>query len=139
MSSAYAPGATQLAAQLGVSETVSLLGVSLFCVGLSLGPVIAAPLSETFGRLIIYRLSLPVSVLFIIGSAVANDMASIAVCRFFAGAFGSPALSVGGGTMADIWPPALFGPASVTFLLAPFMGPSVGAFILSTSFLADGF
>lgn len=129
MSSAYAPGATQLAEQLGVSETVSLLGVSLFCVGLSLGPVIAAPLSETFGRLIIYRLSLPISILFIIGSAVASDMASIAICRFFAGAFGSPALSVGGGTMADMWPPSLYGPTTVTFLLAPFLGPSLGRFL----------
>ncbi|KKA21423.1 hypothetical protein T310_4544 [Rasamsonia emersonii CBS 393.64] len=134
MSSAYAPGATQLAEQLGVSETVSLLGVSLFCVGLSLGPVIAAPLSETFGRLIIYRLSLPISILFIIGSAVASDMASIAICRFFAGAFGSPALSVGGGTMADMWPPSLYGPTTVTFLLAPFLGPSlapvIGGFVV---------
>jgi MFS family permease len=126
MSSAYAPGATQLASELHVSETVSLLGVSLFCIGLSLGPIIAAPLSETFGRLIIYRFSLPISALFIIGSAVADDMASIAVCRFFAGAFGSPALSVGGGTIADIWRAEMFGPATGAFLLAPFLGPSIG-------------
>ncbi|KAL1967742.1 hypothetical protein VTN77DRAFT_2999 [Rasamsonia byssochlamydoides] len=134
MSSAYAPGATQLAAQLGVSETVSLLGVSLFCIGLSLGPVIASPLSETFGRLIIYRLSLPISILFIIGSAVASNMATIAVCRFFAGVFGSPALSVGGGTLADMWPRSMFGSATVTFLLAPFLGPSlapvIGGFVV---------
>lgn len=123
MSSAYAPGALQAAEELGVSETVSFLGVSLFCVGLGLGPMIGAPLSESFGRLITYRLGLPISVLFLIGSATANNIGAVVICRFFAGVFGSPALSVGGGTLADLWPSASRGPSTALFLMAPFLGP----------------
>ena len=126
MSSTYAPGASLTAAEFGVSETVSLLGVSLFCLGLALGPTIGAPLSETFGRLIVFRLGMPIAVLFSIGAAVSNSIGAVLVCRFFAGVFGSPPLSIGGGTIADIWPPATRGPATTLFVMAPFLGPCIG-------------
>ena len=126
MSSAYAPGASQAAAELGVSETLSLTGVSLFCLGLSLGPMIGAPLSEEFGRLGVYRFGFPIAILFLIGSAVSNNIGAVVICRFFAGVFGSPALSVGGGTMADLWEPSRRGPATTLFVTAPFLGPCFG-------------
>lgn len=126
MSSAYAPGAKATGQQFHVSETVSLLGISLFCLGLAFGPMIGAPLSETAGRLIVYRLGLPIATLFLIGAATSKNIASEVICRFFAGVFGSPALSVGGGTMADMWPPARRGPATALFVMAPFMGPCIG-------------
>lgn len=126
MSSAYAPGAKATGEQFHVSETVSLLGISLFCLGLAFGPMIGAPLSESAGRLIVYRLGLPIATLFLIGAAVSKGIASVVICRFFAGVFGSPALSVGGGTMADMWPPARRGPSTALFVMAPFMGPCIG-------------
>ncbi|KAL7946945.1 major facilitator superfamily domain-containing protein [Trichoderma barbatum] len=129
MSSAYAPGAKATGQELHVSETVSLLGISLFCLGLAFGPVIGAPLSETAGRLIVYRLGLPIATLFIIGAAVSKNIGAVVICRFFAGVFGSPALSVGGGTMADMWPPARRGPSTALFVMAPFMGPCIAPII----------
>lgn len=126
MSSAYAPGAKATGEQFHVSETVSLLGISLFCLGLAFGPMIGAPLSETAGRLVVYRLGLPIATLFLIGAATSKGIASVVICRFFAGVFGSPALSVGGGTMADMWPPARRGPSTALFVMAPFMGPCIG-------------
>ncbi len=88
--------------------------------------MIAAPLSETAGRLIIYRFSLPLATLFVVGSAVSNSLASVLVCRFFAGFFGSPALSVGSGTIADIWGPRHRTRATCFFVTAPNLGPSLG-------------
>ena len=126
MSSIYAPGYKQIMVEFNVSSSVSLLGVSLSCLGLAFGPMIAAPLSETAGRLIIYRLSLPISALFVLGSAVSDSLASVLVCRFFAGFFGSPALSVGSGTIADIWVPGHRTRATAFFLMAPNLGPSLG-------------
>lgn len=133
MSSAYAPGAKATGEKFHVSETVSLLGISLFCLGLAFGPMIGAPLSETAGRLIVYRLGLPIATLFLIGAAVSKGIASVVICRFFAGVFGSPALSVGGGTMADMWPPARRGPSTALFVMAPFMGPCIGKSTLNCS------
>jgi MFS family permease len=126
MSSIYSSGYKQVMQKYHVSSTVSLLGVSLFCLGLAFGPMIAAPLSETAGRLIIYRLSLPIATLFVVGSAVSGSLASVLVCRFFAGAFGSPALSVGSGTIADIWIPKYRTMATSFFVMAPNLGPSLG-------------
>ena len=63
----------------------------------------AAPLSETFGRSVVHIASLPIFALFILGSGFAKNVEATIICRFFAGLFGTPALSVGGGTLADIW------------------------------------
>jgi MFS family permease len=130
MSSVYSLGALEVAQQFGTSTTVSLLGISLFCLGLAFGPMLGAPLSETHGRRIVYMGSFPISILFILGAGLSNNMAALAVCRFFAGFFGSPTLSVGGGTNADLYVPAERGLSSIAFLLAPFAGPAFGAYSL---------
>ena len=88
--------------------------------------MIAAPLSETHGRSIVYLTTLPIFGLFILGSGLAQSMPALVICRFFAGFVGSPALSIGGGTTADIWLPRSRGPALSLFLLAPFLGPALG-------------
>ncbi|KAH8800492.1 major facilitator superfamily domain-containing protein [Xylogone sp. PMI_703] len=126
MSSIYASGTSEIAQHFGVSSTVSLLGVSMYCMGLSFGPVLAAPLSETFGRAIVYRSSLPLAALFTIGCGVAKNIETIVICRFFAGFFAAPALSIGGGSIADIFDPSARGVAMSLFLLAPLIGPALG-------------
>jgi MFS family permease len=40
-----------------VSKHVAILGVSLFVLGLGLAPLVAGPMSEIYGRNIIYRVS----------------------------------------------------------------------------------
>jgi MFS family permease len=131
MSSIYASGTNEVAEHYGVSTTVSLLGISMYCLGLSFGPVLAAPLSETFGRSIVYLGSLPVAALFTVGCAVAQNIGTIIICRFLAGFFAAPALSIGGGSLADIFHPSSRGTAMSLFLLAPFLGPAVGSYMLT--------
>lgn len=88
--------------------------------------MIAAPLSETFGRRAVYLLCLPIFGLFIIGSGVSKTFASLVICRFFAGVFGAPPMSIGAGTIADLYPPAKRGVSTGFFILAPFLGPALG-------------
>jgi MFS family permease len=126
MSSMYSSGTNEVAEHYDVSTTVSLLGLSMYSLGLSVGPVLAAPLSETFGRSIIYHTSLPVAAVFTVGTGVAQNIATIIICRFFAGFFAAPALSIGGGTLADIFHPSSRGIAMSLYLLAPMLGPAVG-------------
>jgi MFS family permease len=64
--------------------------------------------------------------LFTLGAGFSNNFASLLVCRFFAGFFGSPVLAVGAGTSADIWPPRQRAVAASFFLMAPFAGPALG-------------
>lgn len=77
------------------SSTVALLPYSFFVFGLSLGPMISAPCSETFGRLPVYQTCIPIFGLFIMGAGFSKDIISLTICRFFAGVFGSPGLTVG--------------------------------------------
>ena len=91
--------------------------------------MIASPISETFGRQIVYRVSLPLCALFTLGAGFSKTFYSLLICRFFAGTTGSPVLAVGGGTLADIFPPRLRARATSFFLMAPFLGPSLGPFL----------
>ena len=112
--------------QFHVSQTAALVGVTIYVLGLAFGPVIAAPVSETFGRLWVYRLSLLLSMFFTLGVGFSKSFGSILVCRFFAGLTGSSVLSVGGGTNADLFPQKTRAVATMLFLVAPFLGTAIG-------------
>jgi MFS family permease len=86
-----------------IHQEVALLGLSLFVLGLGLGPLVLAPLSEQYGRLIIYQTSLLFLLAFTAGAGFAQNIETLLVCRFLAGTLGSAAIAVGGGTVADLW------------------------------------
>ena len=115
-----------MAKKFDVSAEVAILGLSLYVLGLAFGPILAAPISETRGRKVVYLVSVPMSALFTLGAGWSQNMASLAITRFFAGFFGSPVLAVGAGTNVDLWPPIHRAIASSVFLLAPFLGPALG-------------
>ncbi|CAI7660817.1 uncharacterized protein N7487_000720 [Penicillium crustosum] len=128
-SSIYTSGAENIAQNFGVSHTAALLGLSLFLWGLGLGAIIAAPVSEYYGRRIVYLSTVPIFGLFILGSGLAQNFATLIVCRCLAGFFGSAVVSVGGGTNADLWPPALAGFVYPFYFVSPFLGPALGPVI----------
>lgn len=125
-SSIYTPGYPEVEKRFNVSPTVALLPLSLYVLGLAFGPILAAPISETRGRRVVYFVSSPISALFTLGAGFSNTFAALAITRFFAGFFGSPVLAVGVGTNVDIWPPVHRAVATSAFLLAPFLGPAIG-------------
>ena len=85
-------------ADFNVSRTAALAGITVYTMGLAFGPVFSAPMSEKYGRKIVYLLSSPVFILFTLGAGFSKSFASLIVCRFFAGLTGSPALAVGAGS-----------------------------------------
>lgn len=104
------------------SQTLGLAGLTFYLLGLS--TVVGAPLSEVFGRKIIYIVSLPLSCLFTMGVGLSNGhMRIILPCRFFSGVFASPALSIASGTIMDIFDVDEVSTAMTFFCVAPFMGP----------------
>ena len=124
--SAYTPGYPEVMEQFHVSSTVALLGLSLYVVGLAFGPVLAAPISETKGRKVVYLVSLPLGALFTLGAGFSKSFAALAITRFFAGFFASPVLAVGAGTNVDIWAPIHRAVTTNLFVLAAFLGPALG-------------
>lgn len=128
-SSIYTSGAGSTVHRFGVSHVAALLGLSLFLWGLGLGAIIAAPVSEYYGRRIVYLITVPIFGLFILGSGLAHNFTTLLVCRFFSGFFGSAVVSVGGGTNADLWQPTLAGFVYPFYFVSPFLGPAFGPVI----------
>lgn len=85
--------------EFSCSEITSELPFALSVLGLAFGPVLAAPLSETFGRRAIYLTSIPTFGLFILGASFSKSLAALAICRFLAAIFGSPCATIGNGTL----------------------------------------
>ena len=101
-SSIITPATPEIAAHFHVSRTASILSLSLFVLGLGIGPTIAAPISETYGRSVVYKGSAPVYMLFILGAGFSKSFGSLLVCRLLAGMAGGPVLAVGAGTNAEM-------------------------------------
>ncbi|KAL2192573.1 major facilitator superfamily domain-containing protein [Corynascus similis CBS 632.67] len=128
-SSAYSSSAAQIMAEFDCSAEVFALGVSLFVLGFAVGPALWAPLSELYGRQILFVTTHGLVVAFVAASAGCNSMASLLVFRFFAGTFGASPMTNSGGVIADLFPPAERGLAMTIFAAAPFMGPVLGPVI----------
>jgi hypothetical protein len=106
------------------SEEVALISVSVFVVGFGVGPMVFAPLSEIFGRRIIYGSTLLVAVLLIIPCAVADNITTLMVFRALDGIAFSAPMTLVGGTLADLWRAEERGVPMAAFSAAPFCGVS---------------
>src|SRR3978361_3429 len=103
----FAPGAAALAREFHItSSTITSLTVSIYLAGFAVGPMVIAPLSELYGRLVIYHTCNVIYIGFIIGCALSKNTGMFLVFRFLAGCASSGPLTVGGGTVADVVPPA---------------------------------
>ncbi|KAH7019262.1 major facilitator superfamily domain-containing protein [Ilyonectria destructans] len=128
-SSIYTSTYMQMEAEFGNSRIVSTLGLSLFVLGISLGPMFLSPLSEFYGRRPIYLVSWSMYVIWIIPQAVARNIATVLVARFLDGFAGSAFLAVSGGTVGDLFARQELQAPMLMFSLAPFVGPSIGPLI----------
>ncbi|TDZ28860.1 Polyamine transporter 4 [Colletotrichum spinosum] len=120
------PATNQIAQHFSISRTESILPLTLYTLGLAIGPVFIAPFSEVFGRKYIYAGTSTLLLAFLGGSAAAQTFSALLACRFLAGLFGSAGIAVGAGTIADIWGLGGGAGASLLFILGPFLGPTLG-------------
>ncbi|KJZ72450.1 hypothetical protein HIM_08119 [Hirsutella minnesotensis 3608] len=129
VSSAFTGGIGQIVHGFDISQEVATLGVSLFVLGFAVGPLLWAPLSELFGRQVLFLGTYAALTAFNAGCAGAQNPWTLIILRFFAGAFGSSPLTNAGGTIADMFPSSERGLALAIFAAAPFLGPVLGPVI----------
>ena len=129
VSSAYTGGIDQILREFGASQEVATLGVSLFVLGFAIGPLIWAPMSELFGRQVLFISTYAMLTAFNAGAAGSQNIQTLIILRFFAGSFGSSPLTNAGGVIADMFPAEERGLAMSLFAAAPFMGPVLGPIV----------
>ena len=119
-----APGIDHVLADFHVSSSaVSSLAITIFLLGLALGPMLFSSMGQVYGRLPVYHAANIVFIAFVIGNALSKDIAQFMVFRFISGCAGGMPLAMGGGTIADVTPPAKRGLATALFSLGPLGGP----------------
>ncbi|KAF4120392.1 Major Facilitator Superfamily [Geosmithia morbida] len=130
----YSPPSAIMAEDLHTTHTVSLVGITTFCMGFGLAPMVLAPVSEIWGRYPVLVMAEIISVIFLVACAVMNNIVGMLISRFMVGAGVSVFSSVVGGIMADLWhkeerntPMALF---SGSVLMGTGAGPLVAAAIV---------
>lgn len=100
--------------------------VSVYLLGYCFGPLLIAPISEIFGRRIVYNVCNIIYVIFTVACAVAPEIGSLTVFRFLAGCAGSSPLTIGAGSIADMFVQEKRGSAMAAWALGPLVGPVVG-------------
>ncbi|BCS05482.1 uncharacterized protein AKAW2_81283S [Aspergillus luchuensis] len=124
-----AVGLPQYAAEFRTTEVVGGLTTGLFMIGLSFGSLVSGPFSETFGRNLVYIVTMVLYLLFIMASALAPNVTAHLIFRFLAGLFGSTPLTCSGGTVADLWSPLQKTYAFLIYAIPGFGGPVIGQLI----------
>lgn len=112
-----------------VSHEVTILGVSLYVSGLGIGPLLVGPLSEVYGRNIIYRLSYIFFFILSFPVAFAPNIAVFLVFRLLTGLCGAAFLSVAGGSVSDMFTNATVANPMAVYTMSPFIGPVAGPLI----------
>ncbi|TKY85727.1 hypothetical protein EX895_005267 [Sporisorium graminicola] len=109
-----------------ISRTVAILGLSLFVIGLGVGPMLLGPLSEFYGRRPVYLVSYTAFTLLGLPVSFANNLPVFLIFRFLTGFCGSAFLSVAGGSVSDIFAAKdMFVPMAI-YTNGPFLGPVFG-------------
>jgi MFS family permease len=120
----FAPGAQQLASEFNVTNaTIKTFTVNIYLLAFVVGPLFLAPLSEIYGRLIIYHIYNTFYIAFTIGCAFSTNVSMFLAFRVLCGLFASGPLSIGGGTIADITSQEERGKAIALWGIGPLLGP----------------
>lgn len=87
------------------SFAMASLVVSVYVIGFALGPLVFAPRSETYDRLIIYHVSNVLFLAFTAGCVLSTCTGMFVAFRMLAGCVEATPMVLGGGSIADIIPP----------------------------------
>ncbi|CAJ2509286.1 Uu.00g143120.m01.CDS01 [Anthostomella pinea] len=129
-SSMFAPATSLMNAEFrNDDETLTTFTVSFFILGYVVGSLIAAPLSEQYGRKVILDIATAIFAIWQLACALAPDITSLLIFRIFAGLGGSACLSIGGGIVSDLFDSSERGTATAVFALGPLLGPVIGPII----------
>ena len=101
-STAYTSSLDGIISYFGVTRIVATMGLTVFLLGMAIGSVVVAPLSEMYGRRPIYLISTAIFVILLLPTALARNYASILVPRLLSGISASALVTNSPGTVNDL-------------------------------------
>lgn len=114
---------SRAAAQFHISEEAETLSTALYLFGNAFGSLLSGLVSETLGRSASYLVFTFLYMIMVLITALAPNFAVQVVLRFFAGLFASPAMTIYGGSLADMYNNAQRSLVWPLFALSPILGP----------------
>ncbi|KAI9350068.1 major facilitator superfamily domain-containing protein [Zopfochytrium polystomum] len=129
-SSIVSPALFSIAQEFQISSDIELkMVMSIFVLAFAIGPLLLAPLSEIYGRVVVIQLSSIAFFIFSLACGFAQSTEQLLIFRFLSGLGGSAPLAIGSGALSDMFPPEERGRAVSVYALAPLLGPAVGPII----------
>lgn len=126
-STIFAPGVPQALSDFhSNNSTEGSLLISIYIIGLAVGPLFLPPLSEIYGRSIVFHVA---NVVFLISSilcAVSVSLPMLIVFRLIMGLACVIPVTLGGGYVADLMPQEKRGTALTLWTIGPLLGPVIG-------------
>jgi MFS family permease len=108
------------------NENLGAFITSVYLIGYCFGPLVIAPLSELYGRSIVYNVSNTFFLIWSVACAVANNESALIVFRLFSGIAASCPVTLGAGSIADMVPLERRGLAMAAWIMGPLLGPVFG-------------
>ncbi|PKX88949.1 MFS transporter [Aspergillus novofumigatus IBT 16806] len=120
----------QLTDEFGCSSLIATLGLTTYVFGLGIGPLFLAPSQRLlYGRRNIYIISFTFFLIWLVPCAVARNIQTMIIARFFNGLSGSAFLSVAGGTVGDLFNRQELAAPMMFYTASPFIGPEIGPLV----------
>lgn len=132
----FAPGVPEVLRDFrSTNHTLGSFVVSVYVLGYAIGPMFVAPCSEAYGRLPVYHTANVLFIVFTVACAVSSNLNMLIGFRFLEGMAGSAPITIGGGTIADLFIQEERGRALAIWSMGPLAGPVVGP--IAGGFLAQ--
>lgn len=128
-SASYSAGTRLVAEEFNVGIQTATLGTSLFLMGFGVGPLLWAPLSEVYGRRLAVMVPMAISICLVFGSAVAKDLQTLMITRFFSAFFCSAPVTNTGGVLGDLYSAEYRAIGIAGYALAVVGGPALGPIV----------
>ena len=126
-STSYTAAIAAMSEEFGITDpSITTLGVTTYLIGLAVGSLILAPISETYGRKPVYAISMFFFVILVIPCGLAKNITTIIVVRFFGACAGAAMIANAPGTVGDVISDKYRATAFSIWSIGPMNGPVFG-------------
>ncbi|OJJ05405.1 hypothetical protein ASPVEDRAFT_86755 [Aspergillus versicolor CBS 583.65] len=125
-STSYTSGIPVIGAEFGASNTIVTLGLTFYLIGLAIGSMFMAPLSEVYGRKPVSIVCLGIFTVLIIPCALAQSIEALIISRTIGALFGSVMISTAPGMVSDLVTDEQRALAISVWSIGPINGPVLG-------------